>query len=536
MILVWMILLPIAVGLLCYLIPIGLGRIAAVLTHLFMLGLAGYLYMLLRTEDEMVLNVGGWPDYIGISLRVDHLGVIMVLLTALIFLAVSSFYLKAAYTDSKMIFLLLTMEGLITGIFLACDLFTIFILIEVSVLVISILIMYKKDSQAIYDGILYLLLNTVAMIFFVFGLAILYKMTGVLDIRGIYEQLGYLEDKKAIILPYAFILTAVSLKAALMPLFSWLPRAHGTPSAPSAVSAILSALYIKTGIYLFIRVQTMFSPVIDTSQLFLVLGCITALIGAVFALSQQDIKLLLAYSTVSQMGLVMMGINLGSVPAQMGAVYHLVSHSLFKVLLFLSAGLLIEEYKTREIGEIRGVIKRMPLTAAAIFTGLCGLTGAPFYNGSISKYWISYGAKGTWVEYALILINFATILYALKFGRMLFGNSGIARRAVQPSQKITVFLLCAGVLFSGLFGSALMQSLLSAELSFSWSEYMIKQLIYVGSLLGGLLVYGLRRRTRKIHMMIYEMELDFNGLCFMISLFFIFLIVYTHFMISAGLL
>jgi multicomponent Na+:H+ antiporter subunit D len=124
---------------------------------------------------------------------------------------------------------------------------------------------------------------------------------------------------KPLYLPYALILTAVCLKAALMPLFSWLPKAHGTPSAPSVVSAVLSGLYVKNGIYLFIRCQSAFQP-IDVSTFFLVAGAVTAIAGAVFAIAQSDIKLILSYHTVSQIGLIMVALNMGSETAAVGAV------------------------------------------------------------------------------------------------------------------------------------------------------------------------------------------------------------------------
>src|SRR5699024_12776643 len=112
------------------------------------------------------------------------------------------------------------------------------------------------------------------------------------------------------IIPFAMMMVTVSLKTAVIPLFSWLPKAHGTPSAPPVVSALLSGLYIKTGVYLFIRFVNMYSPVIDMKEFFFVIGLLTSIVGFVMSLGQHDIKLILAYRTVSQIGLIMIGLHM----------------------------------------------------------------------------------------------------------------------------------------------------------------------------------------------------------------------------------
>jgi len=316
----WLILLPIFIGLLFFIIPIKISKYGSVIFQIAMVILAFGVFIDVKKNGEMIHNIGGWPNYIGIALRADVLASIMVLLSTLMFLVMVLYSIHSAYVDHLLLFLMFALEGLIIGIFLSNDLFNIFVLVEVSTVIISILIMFKKDSQAIYDGILYLLTSTVSMLFFLFGLGILYKIVGVVDFHGVEKALKNSNHARSFILPYAFMITSVSLKSALMPLFSWLPKAHGTPSAPSTVSAILSGLYVKTGIYLFIRMQTMYSPQIETQELFFILGLITAVIGFFLAIAQQDIKLILAYHTVSQIGLIMMGINMESQQSQIGYI------------------------------------------------------------------------------------------------------------------------------------------------------------------------------------------------------------------------
>ena len=276
--------------------------------------------------------------------------------------------------NNLFLFLFLILQGLINGIFLSTDLFNLYVLIEVSTIIVSILIMFKKDSQSIYDGIMYLLINIVAMTFFLLGVGYMYKILGSLDMAIIINNMNYITSTNSLILPYCLIITAVGLKSAIMPLFSWLPRAHGTHSSPSIVSAILSGLYVKCGVYLFIRIQYLFSPVFDTDNAFLIMGFLTAIVGFIFALSQTDIKLILSYHTISQIGLIIFGISLNHSYSYWGSIYHIINHAIFKSALFLTAGIIIEEYGTRDLREIKGVYKRMPFVSIFTFMAIlfCG--------------------------------------------------------------------------------------------------------------------------------------------------------------------
>lgn len=318
----WLILSPLIIGTTVKLMPIKAAKKIMVLFQTALLAAVTMIFVEVRQNGPLLENIGSWPDTIGITLRADLLATAMVFLSCFLFLAMVIFVHNKNYADHLFFFLFLGLESLIIGIFLSNDVFNIFVLIEAATLIITILIMYKQASVSVYDGMMYFLINVVAMSFFLMGLGMLYKKIGVLDFYALEAALSQVNNPASLILPYAFMITAISLKAALMPLFSWLPKAHGTPSAPSVVSAILSGLYVKTGIYVFLRLQTTFAPLIDTSELFVILGFITAVVGFMLALAQTDIKLLLAYSTVSQIGVIMIGISLNNPAAYWGGLYH----------------------------------------------------------------------------------------------------------------------------------------------------------------------------------------------------------------------
>jgi multicomponent Na+:H+ antiporter subunit D len=419
----------------------------------------------------------------------------------------------------------LIFEGLMCAIFLCDDLFTIFVMVEVSTIVVSLLIMSKRDSRSMYDGMIYLLVNIFAMTFYLLGLAMLYKQTGTFSLRILKTVMKDVTNVRALYLPYSFMLTAVCLKAALMPLFSWLPKAHGTPGAPSVVSAALSGLYVKGGIYLYLRITESFY-IIDTTAFFLVCGIITAFVGFSLAVAQSDIKLILAYSTVSQLGLIMMAVNMGSDVAYWGGVYHILSHAIFKTVLFLASGMIIEEYKTRDINEIHGVFKRMPYVSVASIFAILGITGAPFFNGSISKYFIAHGFTHIIYDIILVIISLGTLIAFAKFITIFKGQG--SRSKVAKLRRVIICILAAMCFLGGLLGSRIIEVLFKFEVQVNASEYSIKMIIFVLSVIAAYFIYSKVLKDKKFLRKIRDYDIGLNGIALSIVIFFVILTGYLY--------
>ena len=331
--------------------------------------------------------------------------------------------------------------------------------------------------------------------------------------------------------PYAFLMTAVSLKAALMPLFSWLPKAHGTPGAPTVVSAVLSGLYVKGGVYLFFRLQDIFEPVLDTRSLFLVLGLMTAVIGFVLAIAQKDIKLILAYHTVSQIGLIMTGLNMDHDYARYGALYHIINHAIFKATLFLTAGLVIEHYKTRQIGQIRGVWREMPAVALASLLAILGITGAPLFNGSMSKAWIMVGADQAWLGIALYVINLGTVISFVKYSSMLWGKApGKAKRPFWggPGHRLPA-LVCLSLgtlcLLGGVLSEPMTRLLFGVALPVDWSQYGRKTVVFLLLLFAGTAIYHFGLKRWRYLQQARDLDLSFHDICLTMAAFFAALVI-----------
>lgn len=526
--LIWYILSPIFIGILLYIIKIKYYRIILIIFQIAFFRTSLSTFLKIKNTGQIREKIGNYVDGVGIALYADNIAIVLVMLTIFLFTIMFIVIYNKSHLNKLFIFLFLSLQGLINGVFLADDLFNIYILIEVSTIVISILIMFKKDKQSIYDGMTYLLTNVVAMSFFLFGVGYLYKIFGTLSLDLISKYINEV-DPRALVLPYSFIITAVALKSAIMPLFSWLPRAHATSSAPSEVSAILSGLYVKTGIYLFIRINGVFGQVINVGMFFLVVGVLTAVIGIIITLSQTDLKLILAYSTVSQLGLILYSICIPARDNYYGSVYKIINHAIAKSTLFLCVGIIIYAYQTVDIKQIKGVFKKLPLTSIVIILAIVGVTGGPFFNGSISKYYILNGYKGSVYELIVIIINLGTILTFIKFSTIFFGSSEIEKVKLRFNRKISLIILGLTCLIGGIFGTEVLNYLFDAKLSVDYNSYVYKSIFYFINILIAYFIYKFTYNKISFISKLKSIELSFNEIVLSIVIFFGTILAYTNF-------
>ena len=522
------ILLPLVSALIGYISHAKGVKFLLMLLQFFFLGMGVLNFIVVRNFGTKFETLGGHKVGLGITLRADLFGSVMVVLTLFIFTCLILYNYNKSYMNHLFMFLFLTLQGLLCGLFLSNDLFNIYVLVEVSTIVVSILIIFKKDSSSIYDGMVYFLTNLASMTLFFLGIGYMYKIFGTLDLTLLAERIALVENKETLILPFVLLVTAVDLKAAIMPLFSWLPKAHGTASAPSIISATLSGLYVKGGVYLFIRLLNLFDPVFDGGEIFLVFGLMTAFVGFIFALSQTDIKLILAYSTVSQIGLIVFGLSIGSEYSYWGAIYHICNHAIFKTTLFLTAGIIIDEYGTRDIREVRGVFRRMPFISMAIIFAMLGITGAPLFNGSFSKYLIQSGSSGSLIyEVSFFIINLGTIMYFIKYSTMLLGKTN-ERSKIPWNQTLITIFLASICLAGGVFGSYFMEILFGINASISIQSYYDKFKIYMLSLVLGIAFYYFLYHKIGLFKKIREIELTFNQIVLSIFIFYSGFLIYMY--------
>lgn len=482
----FLIILPIFASLLLYLLPSRLTTWLSTGIYAAVFAVTVHIFYRIRFGGELLTTKTG-PDFLGITLYCDLQASVFLILVAFLFLCIFLYTNLSVRVNRLYSFLITVLEGLIMLIFLSRDLFNIYVAVEVSTIACAVLIMFQKESRSIYDGLIYLLTNITGMLFFLFGIGLLYRQCGVLDFDGLKVSVS-LQDKSRLLLPYVFLMTGVCMKCALFPMHFWLPAAHGTPGAPTAVSAMLSGLYIKSGVYLFIRLQDIFSPVFPMARFFFWAGIVTSLAGIVMAVCQCDIKLILAYHTISQIGLIIAGLSTAPEISRAGAMLHIVNHALFKSLLFLASGILISHYGTRNVYRIRGVMKHIPLAGTAITAGILGITGAPLFNGSISKYMLAKTDSFV-ADLCFFIINFGTILSFVKFGSMLFGGEKKQRVRIGGCPAFVLILLSALCFATGIFAGPFLDLFFDMPLHLGLLGYLSKAFLWAASFLLAWLFY-----------------------------------------------
>jgi len=447
-----LIFIPVVTSILIYLFKWRHMNLIAFAAQLVMTVLAIHYYLYYRGAFELThIVLGGWDARIGISLVNDELSMSFIFLTLFTWWMVIIYTYAFGKTKHTFLFFLFFLQGVFLGLLQSNDLFNLFVFFELTTIIVTILIAYKKVGESYRAAIYYLLLNTSGVLIFLLGIILIYFNFGTINMVEITQLMHTVEDTTLLRLSYLFMMGGISVKAALFPVFTWLPRAHGV--AQSAISALLSGLIVKGGLYLFFRLNFLYEGAgFAYSDFFFYVGALTAIVGVMFALSQKDMKQILAYHTVSQVGIIMMGLSSVDEEVFFGGVMHTFNHAFFKSLLFLGAGMIIKVYRTRKVGDIRGVARTMPLVSIFMIVGMLSITGAPLFNGFISKSIIMYGFAETSVRYwILFAVNIGTATSFVKMAQIFFGPKTVSYPMRHLAQNTAMMMLALGCIILGNF-------------------------------------------------------------------------------------
>lgn len=438
------VILPLAAA---FLIPVfsyqvkNLGKYLAPLVML----LTAFLSMLFLFAPQpypMVYMVGGWEPVegipIGIHFSVDGLTVFMLAIINVIgFL--SAFYSISyieKYTGEKYFYALFcTMVAGMNGVVLSGDLFNIYVFLEISVIASYALVAFGVEKQELEASFKYQVLGGMASMLILLGITLIYWQTKTLNFADASFILSEETDSKFLYFTQFLLLAGFGLKAAMIPFHAWLPDAHS--SAPSPISAMLSGVLIKAiGIYAILRLFfNLFTLDENISWILIMLGMLSMILGAFLSIGQWDLKRLLAYSSISQMGYVILGVAIGMLIlarggdvavaslAIAGGLFHLMNHAVFKGLLFLNAGALEYSAGTRHLMEMGGLHEKMPVTSATSLGATMAISGVPPFNGFFSKLLIIIAAVlGKFYLLALIavVVSFLTLSIFLKVRKYAF--------------------------------------------------------------------------------------------------------------------
>ena len=429
------------------------------------------------TGQEAIYEMGGWEPPRGISLDIDSLNTpVALLISAMAFFCL--LYARAsvpAEIEPKKrapfyAAFLLVLAGLL-GMVVTGDAFNVFVFVEISSISTYVLVAMgsSRDRRALSDAFNYLILGSIGATFFVIGIGFLYAETGTLNMAEMSFLLGQLDGGSRVAeVGFAFIVVGLGLKLAMFPLHTWLPGAYA--HAPSFVTAFLASTATKAALYLMLRFSfTVFS--IEFSYVgvalanFITALAVAAMLFASFqAIFQTDARRTLAYSSVAQVGYMLLGVGIGTAAGVSATYLHLVNHAVIKGALFVCLGAMWYRYGITRVSDFAGMMKLMPWTMWAFVIAGLSLIGVPGTAGFISKYNLATAAADRDWWWAVAVIMFSSVLAIIYVGRIILvamfetppataydENGVLLRREATPLMALGMWSLATMCVVFGIF-------------------------------------------------------------------------------------
>ncbi|MEM5871566.1 MAG: proton-conducting transporter membrane subunit [Candidatus Aenigmatarchaeota archaeon] len=441
------------------------------------------MFYLFLSQETIIVKFSGWEPPFGIVWVMDRLSAMMGLLITSIAFLVSIYSIKYVKERQHKFFALvcLMIVGLL-GVTMTGDIFNMYVFLEILSLSCYGLVAFNLDDEAIEGAMKYVILGPFSTSFALLGIAMLYGLTGTLNIADLSLKIVHSIPFN---IAFAFLISGFALKAAIVPFHFWLPDVH--PVAPSPISAMLSSVVVGTGIYAVLRIIFTVFGFSSVFWLFIAFGLITMVIGGVIAIRQKDIKRMIAYSTVSQSGYIFLAIGLGSNLGVIAGLFHLLNNIITKAMLFLIAGVIIWHTKTKDMNELGGLGKNMNLIMICFAIGALSMAGLPPLNGFASK-WLIYLA--TWetspilTAIALIVSGITLIYYMKAFSSIFLGPSKQKTEKMETHTPkvmlIPIVFLAIISLIIGLFPQFFLEYLIDPA-----ANALLNQSQYINIVLGG---------------------------------------------------
>ncbi len=425
---VLVVIVPLMAGPLCVLVERPRAAWVVALAAAW-LSFAAAVALALQVNDTGTISyqLGGWAPPWGIEYRIDTLGSFVLLIVT----AIAALVLVAAkesvareVPESRIAYFyaafLLAFAGL-AGIVATGDAFNVFVFLEISSLASYALISMGRDRRALTSAFDYLVMGTIGATFILIGIGFLYMMTGTLNMQDLAARLPAVWDTRTVRAGFAFLTVGIGLKLAMFPLHLWLPNAY--TYAPSVVTAFLAATATKVAVYTLLRFMLGIFGFdfslgrMPLEYILLPVGLLGILSASLVAIYQVEVKRLLAYSSVAQIGYMVLGIGLASTTGITGAILHLFNHALMKGALFLALAAVAYRVGSTTLQDLAGLGRRMPWTMFAIVVGGLSLIGVPSTVGFVSKWYLVLAAleQGLWPVALLILLgSLMAVVYVWK--------------------------------------------------------------------------------------------------------------------------
>ena len=406
-----------------------LAWLLTVLVTLSSLGISCALLNRVLIEDSITYAMGGWIAPWGIEYYIDKLTAYMLLIINAIAVLVSIGARESIENEvaSDRIYLfyttfLLNLTGLV-GVIITGDAFNLFVFIEIASLSSYAIISLGKNKYSLYASLKYLIFGTIGASFILISVGLLYAVTGTLNIADISQQLVHAENTSTITTAFVFFIIGVGIKAAIFPLHLWLPDSY--TYSPSIVSAFLAGTTTKVFIYVLVRfIYSLYgyeySFYIESfNYLLMFAACGAILYGSFQAIKQDSIKRLLAYSSISQIGYMILGLALITELGLAASLINIFNHAFIKTGLFLAVAVIIYYYKTDSIENISGMAKSSPFTFILFLISGLSIIGVPLTSGFISKWYLIKASIDAGYWFFVLIIVFSSVLAIIYIGRII---------------------------------------------------------------------------------------------------------------------
>ncbi len=423
--------------------------------------------------------LGSWVAPYGIELILDPLSAFISAVIGFIALTVLSYgasIIKQQFPERRSSFycLALILEMGLLGMVMTGDLFNLYVFLEISSLA-AYALMAVGNSRAPLSALRYLFLGTIGASFYLLGLGFLYVSTGSLNMADVTLIISQLNLSPPLLVALTLMITGFAMKMALFPMHGWLPNAYTYASA--AATALIAPLMTKVSAYVIIRLtfflfstapEGVIHPVTTTIAW---LSCGGILIGSIMAMAQKDLKRMLAYSSVSQIAYIGLGIGMASPLGLIGALLHILNHALMKACLFMGSGAVESTHGGTSVAGLRGIGRRMPWTGAAITTACLAMVGVPPTVGFFSKWYLVRAAldANQWIFAAVVLTSsLLTAVYMFRVIELLYLKEidDTSKYTAKPPKeapwlmRLPTFIIAIFILLSGLASSWLVSEVL----------------------------------------------------------------------------
>jgi multicomponent Na+:H+ antiporter subunit D len=432
------ILIPLAAAAVCVLTGRWrrLQRVVSVTALTAVTGVAVALLVAADDRGFVVHRAGGWSAPMGITLVVDRLSGLMLMVSSLVLLVVNLYAIGEAGEERRRVAfhpLYLVLAAGVSASFVTADLFNLFVAFEMMLAASYVLITLGGRPDQIRSGMTYVVISLVASTLFITMLALVYTATGTINMADLAVRLDEIDPGVRAALSIG-LLIVFGIKAGLFPLFFWLPDSY--PTAPGPVTAIFAGLLTKVGVYAIVRSQTLLFGTPDwMGTVLLVVAVLTMVVGVLGAIAQDDMKRILAFHIISQIGYMIFGLGLFTVAGLAGAVFYVVHHIVVKTALFLVAGLVSRRAGSSRLSEVGGLVREAPVIAVLFAVPALSLAGLPPFSGFLAKFaLVDAGvAAGSWaVVAASLVVGLFTLFSMTKIWSGVFWGTPDERPAEEP--------------------------------------------------------------------------------------------------------